>query len=244
MERKDSVETGRFPKKNITHPNKTVKQFFKGAVRSAGILGVRTVWFLGKAPGEHRVRACSPEEMKTAAPLCDGGFYSREDLMEGIADAVRRFQPDMVFGPDPFSRSECHADHLNVGAAVRQIACFAPYPGIMGRYLDAEAAAGNEKKEAPENPVPAGADVKAVGFYMTARPNRYVKTTGTLMKKQLEAVMAHRTQFPADSAELKSVWTYLRLRAVDFGLRRGHLRAEGFRVYGPVQMHCLPEAGE
>ena len=36
---------------------------------------------------------------------------------------------------------------------------------------------------------------------------------------------------------------YLKLRAVDFGLRTLYGHAEGFRVLGRTQMHCLPEAG-
>ena len=204
------------------------------AVRSAEILGVRNVRFLGRKNAGTRVQACTAEEMENAEPLCDGGFYGMDDLIGGIADAVRRFQPDLIFGPDPLSRSECHADHLNVGSAVRQTACFAPYEGIMSRY------AGS----GPEEGGRAGADVKAAAFYFTARPNRYVKTNGELMKKQLDAVRAHRSQFPGEEEPLKSIRTYLRLRSADFGLRRGRLHAEGFRVYSAVQMHCLPEAGE
>ena len=41
----------------------------------------------------------------------------------------------------------------------------------------------------------------------------------------------------------RSVRLYLRLRAAEFGLRSGHRSAEGFRVLGVTQMHCLPEAG-
>ena len=36
---------------------------------------------------------------------------------------------------------------------------------------------------------------------------------------------------------------YLKLRAADFGLRSLSGKAEGFRVLGRTQMHCLPEAG-
>ena len=36
---------------------------------------------------------------------------------------------------------------------------------------------------------------------------------------------------------------YLKLRAADFGLRTFSRSAEGFRVLGRTQMHCLPEAG-
>ena len=41
---------------------------------------------------------------------------------------------------------------------------------------------------------------------------------------------------------MKTITLYLRLRAADFGLRSFHSTAEGFRVLGRTQMHCLPEA--
>ena len=201
------------------------------AVRAAARLGVKDVLFLGRLDGG--VKAVTPEEAAEAEMLCDGGFYEMKDLVQGLADAVTRTQPEVIFGPDPLSRSECHPDHLNTGNAVRQIACFSPYPGIMSRY----------PAKAPEDGK-AGAPVQAAAFYMTARPNRYIRTDGALLKAQLEAIAAHRSQFPAGSAELKSVSTYLRLRSFNFGLHRAGLHGEGFRVYGQTQMHCLPEAGE
>ena len=44
-------------------------------------------------------------------------------------------------------------------------------------------------------------------------------------------------------ADAKSISLYLRLRSADFGLRALCGAAEGFRVLGRTQMHCLPEAG-
>lgn len=155
--------------------------------------------------------------------LSDGGFYDMADLIRGIARVIGETQPQFIFAPDPDVDSECHADHRNVGEAARRMANFAPYSEIMARH-SAESA-----------------KVEALGFYMTARPNRYVETRG-LVKKQLEALLCHRTQFPADSADYKSVSLYLKLRAADFGLRSLHGQAEGFRVLGKTQMHCLPEA--
>ena len=43
-----------------------------------------------------------------------------------------------------------------------------------------------------------------------------------------------------ESATGKSIELY---RAADFGLRTLSRSAEGFRVLGRRQMHCLPEAG-
>ena len=47
----------------------------------------------------------------------------------------------------------------------------------------------------------------------------------------------------SQSGELESIKTYLKLRSVNYGLRKGGLHGEGFRVLGALHMHCLPEAG-
>ena len=156
--------------------------------------------------------------------LSDGGLYEFGDLWRGVARVIGETQPELIFAPDPDVPSECHADHRNVGEAVRRTACFAPYRALSAQY-GAEAA-----------------DVKALAFYMTAKPNRYVKTRG-LLKLQKEALLCHASQFTADSEAFKTLALYLKLRAADFGLRAFCGQAEGFRVLGQTQMHCLPEAG-
>ena len=174
------------------------------AIRSAAAIGVTDVRFLG---------------------LSDGGFYSTDELLRGIAAVISDFQPDIIFAPDPAPASECHIDHLNVGKAVRTLAVNAANPGIM-KKLGAE-------------PCP----LKAVAFYMTAKPNVYMKTTGFL-KKQLDAIFSnHLSQYPVGCPDRDAIGLYLKLRAKDFGLRSFHITAEGFRVLGTTHMHCLPEAG-
>ncbi|MBR1757194.1 MAG: PIG-L family deacetylase [Lachnospiraceae bacterium] len=178
----------------------------KESIASAAALGVEDVHFLD---------------------LCDGGFYKSRELIKQIAKEVGKYKPDIIFAPDPTPTSECHIDHLNVGKAARQIACFAPYPGIMERY----------KAEA--------APVKAIAFYMTAKPNRFVKTGQEHLNRQLAAIFTHhKSQYPEGSADASSIRLYLKLRAADFGVRSLHGCAEGFRVLGQTQMHCLPEAGD
>lgn len=173
------------------------------AQRSAGLLGVTDVRFLG---------------------LSDGGFYSREDLFSGIAKVIGEVQPEVIFAPDPNVSSECHVDHLNVGHAVRRLAYLASNGGIMAQY---------GTKPAP---------IQALAYYMTARPNRFVCTRGHL-SKQLDAIFTcHESQFPAGCAGANSIRLYLKLRALDFGIRSLKGQAEGFRVLGQTQMHCLPEA--
>ena len=174
------------------------------SVASAAFLGVTDVRFL---------------------ELSDGGFYAFEDLVKGIAKVAGEFAPEVIFAPDPDVDSECHVDHLRVGTAAKQVACHAPYPGIMKGH----GAAGT-------------APVAALAFYMTARPNRFVKTTGFL-KKQLESVFSHHlSQFPEGCNDAKTIALYLKVRSVDFGLRSFCRSAEGFRVLGQTHMHCLPES--
>ena len=157
--------------------------------------------------------------------LSDGGFYNNDELLQGIAGVISSFQPDVIFAPDPSPASECHIDHLNVGKAVRTLAISSSIPGIM-KKLGAKAC-----------------PLKAVAFYMTAKPNVYIKTTGFL-KKQLAALFEnHLSQYPKDCPDKNSIELYLKLRARDFGMRSFHITAEGFRILGTTHMHCLPEAG-
>ena len=156
--------------------------------------------------------------------LCDGGFYDFDELLRLTAQAVGEIQPQLIFAPDPDVKSECHLDHRRVGECAKRLCFFAPFAQIMARY-GAQSAA-----------------VEALAFYMTAKPDRFVETRGWL-PQQLDAIFEHhRTQFPPGCADAKSIALYLRLRSADFGLRALCGAAEGFRVLGRTQMHCLPEA--
>ncbi|MBR6308962.1 MAG: PIG-L family deacetylase [Lachnospiraceae bacterium] len=155
----------------------------------------------------------------------DGGLYDFNDLYSAMARAIGEVKPEVIFAPDPAVSSECHTDHLNVGEAARRLAFFAPFKEIM---------AAHGAKTAP---------IDAIAYYMTAKPNRYVKVSG-FMKQQFDSILTHKSQFPADSEAFKSVRTYLKLRAFDFGIRSFSGKAEGFRVLGRTHMHCLPEASK
>lgn len=156
----------------------------------------------------------------------DGGLYDKNELFRAVVREIGDFKPDVLFAPDPCVTSECHVDHLNVGQAVRRAAFIAPYGEITAEY-------GAESSP-----------VKALAYYMTAKPNSFVKTTG-YVDKQLNAIFNnHISQFPAGCNDAKSINLYIKLRAVDFGMRKLCKSAEGFRVLGVTQMHCLPEAGD
>lgn len=195
---------GRFGSADIP-PEQLIAIRQEEARASAAALGVEDVRFL---------------------PFCDGGFYDTRELVAAIAVAVGEVQPDVIFAPDYCVTSECHPDHKNVGAAAAEVACLAPYSGLMAKH------------GAQSSPV------IAIAFYMTAKPNQYIRTRAGLLKQQLSAIFdCHKSQFPSASGESGAIATYLRLRSADFGLRRLCGHAEGFRVLGTTQMHCLPEAG-
>ena len=203
------VTDGRFGDANVPEDQKgdrLAEIRKRESVSSARMLGITDVRFLG---------------------LPDGGFYDRKDLLSGIAKTVSDFQPDVIFAPDPLSRSESHKDHLLCGASAREIACFAPYPGIMRGY-------GAEKE----------ADVQAVAFYMTAKPNVFFGTSGFLDLQIRSVFECHLSQYPEGSEEADAIRLYLKLRASEYGLRTFHRSAEGFRLLTKTEMHCLPEAGE
>ena len=154
--------------------------------------------------------------------LTDGGFYTQGELREVIAKVIADVKPQVLFAPDPNVTSEGHPDHLNVGNAVRALAVLSGNPGIM------------ETHGAQESPV------AAVAYYMTAKPNRFHKTTGFL-DRQLSAVFGcHLSQYPEGCAAADQLKLYLKLRAHEYGLR--YLgTAEGFRVLATGAMHCVPE---
>ena len=178
---------------------------------------------LRKAEALASAKALGVEDVRFLG-FSDGGFYSFDELVSAAAGAVGDFRPQVILAPDPDVLSECHVDHRNAGEAAKRLAFFAPYGEIMARY-----GAGP-------------ADVQALAFYMTAKPNRFVQTRG-LLKRQLDSILCHRTQFPAASEAFGSVALYLKLRAADLGFRSLRGQAEGFRVLGRTHMHCLPEAG-
>ena len=86
------------------------------------------------------------------------------------------------------------------------------------------------------------APVKAIAYYMTARPNRFLKTGP--IDRQLRALLCHKTQFPEGSDAFSEVKRYLSIRSALFGLRVCSNHAEGFRILSSTAMHCLPETGE
>ena len=184
--------------------------------------------------GEELAKIRKEEAKKSAGTLgvgdvrflgfSDGALYDFNDLKKAMAAEIGSFKPDVIFAPDPEVASECHQDHLNVGRAAREMAIYASNAGIMEAY-HAERAG-----------------VKALAFYITAKPNRFVDTTGMVPLQMRSIFDCHKSQYPDDCPDISITKLYLRLRAHEYGLRSLHGTAEGFRVLSGQQMHFLPEA--
>ncbi len=188
-----------------TTPTELIEIRKEEAIASAHQLGVEDITFLG---------------------FSDGDQYDKRELLIALAKEIGKVQPEVIFAPDPSLSSECHQDHINVGEAARELACFAPFKEIMGCF---------SSDRAP---------VQAIAYYFTAKPNCYVKT-GKHFKTQLSAIFEnHLSQFPEGVKDSDSLRLYLNLRSICLGLKKFCFHAEGFRMLDTLRMHCLPEAGK
>lgn len=163
-------------------------------------------------------------------PFEDGGLYDIKDMTINIAKQIATICPDVVFTPDPKLPNEAHLDHLNCGNATTHAI-------IMSITLRLMQDLGINGK----------ADIKALAYYYTARPNRYVNVSKTI-KLAYQSVLLHKSQFPTDTPEQKRIakllWLYLKLHTLRYGIRRLALHAQGFRVYNALHLHCAPEAAK
>ena len=160
-------------------------------------------------------------------PFRDGGQYDKGEMTLAFAKEIARIKPDMVIAPDPKLPSEMHLDHINTGEAASHSLILSDTPRFMKEQgLEAHG-------------------VKAIAFYYTARPNRYVRVTKTV-KTAIEAIKKHASQFPQTTTEgayyLKMLKLYLNIQGIRYGLRCFSRRAQGFKVYDARHIHCGPEA--
>lgn len=157
----------------------------------------------------------------------DGGFYNPREVTLEIAKYICKAKPDMVLCPDPTLPCELHVDHTNTGYS-------AGNAFIMGGNLHIMKELG-EKNHAP----------KAIGYYFTHRPNRYVKTF-KFRNAPAEALTAFKSQFPTDTPEQKKIVKLLKLynsfKCFRNGLHVCSLSADAFRVLSQIHVHCAPEA--
>lgn len=173
---------------------------------SAAVLGVEDVRFLG---------------------LSDGGFYDAETLYEKIYREVLDFRPDLIFCPDPWLKTECHVDHINVGNATKRAFLFASNPPMA-------------KKAGYDAASPA-----LLAMYYTDEPNYYFATGAKWRKLQKKALACHASQMkytPDKKGSGDMINLYIDFRTLRFGLRTLRFGgAEGFRCLTPTHAHCCAE---
>lgn len=201
---------GRYGKENIGRDISCEELAYlrkKESIEAAKSLGVEDVRFLD---------------------LSDGNQYDVKDLTRKMAMVINEVQPEVLFAPDPDTGAECHADHLNVGRAAKELANFASLPEILSAYI------GQAKANTFQ--------IKALCLYMSAKVNQYVKVSKVDIQKAKEAILCHASQYPKDHPATSSVFLYLKLRSIEFGFKSFARRAEAFRMLDKMRMHCLPEA--
>jgi LmbE family N-acetylglucosaminyl deacetylase len=84
-------------------------------------------------------------------------------------------------------------------------------------------------------------DVHApVAFFFTAYPNRFVCVDDGHWRRKFEAILAHRSQFDAEMADL--LRRYFEKKAGIYGRKVGCSHAEGFKVLLPLMLHAFEES--
>ena len=178
----------------------------KESLASAAFLGVKEVEF------------CRLE---------DGGPYSVEDAMRAIAPVVLKYRPDIIFGPDPKLKTECHADHLKIGEAVRRIVKLVPYPESIRRY--GLSTVGIEVF--PSN--------ITLAFYATDDANTIEAIEHAHLEAKIRSLYLHTSQMQDSSVEL--MLNYFKLKAMELGHNSPTGLAEDYQVIVPICQHVYAE---
>ncbi|MBQ8995640.1 MAG: PIG-L family deacetylase [Oscillospiraceae bacterium] len=159
--------------------------------------------------------------------LEDGGPYSVEDAMRAIAPFVFKYQPDILFAPDPKLKSECHPDHLKIGEAVRRLPKMVPYPESVRRY-----GLSTEGVEVFPSAI-------TLAFYASDDANVVEEITAEHLETKIHSLGLHASQMEDDSTEL--LLTYFRLKAMELGKCTSSGFAEDYQVLVPIVQHVYSE---
>ncbi|MDI3299019.1 MAG: PIG-L family deacetylase [Bacillota bacterium] len=153
----------------------------------------------------------------------DGGELEEGAVRRALAREIRAFRPDLLLAPDPWLPYEAHPDHRLTGLAAAAAAILAAFPYAL---------------RSGEGPEPRH-EVQAVAFYGTAAPNTRVDVGETWALK-LEALRAHRSQFPPETWPF--VQAYFEGKAREIGAGAGCELAEAFKVLPPIALHFNVDA--
>lgn len=157
--------------------------------------------------------------VKEVVPLGfeDGYLYPDLELRKAVAREIRRFRPDVVFGPDPTSRTAFglyvnHPDHIAVGEVVYRSINPDASSGLMFPEL--------WREEGLEPWLPKALFVMSLASGQTA-----VDITET-MDQKIEALMCHRSQIK----DPEGTTTWVRDFFGSIGKKHGFEYAEAFTI--------------
>ncbi len=153
---------------------------------AAAVLGVREVTFLGYHDGE-----------------VEGSLALRRELVL----VVRQWQPDVVFGFDPWMRYQIHPDHRAVGQCALDALASSRMPMYYPEQLSETMAEHR---------------VKQVYLFSTDQPNHWVDISDFVNKK-VEALYCHVSQMGNPE-----IGEFVRQRARVAGIEHGYAFAEAF----------------
>lgn len=151
----------------------------------------------------------------------DGSLQDVSALSKEIGTVIREGQYDGVFAPDPWIRYEAHWDHVVTGRAAAHACIGASLPQFP---------LGSKTKPTT---------LKAIGFYLTDRPNVIINIKNTYNQK-MKAMAMHKSQFDDETMDLYRIYFNLHGRMVSW--KRFFTLGESLRVFAPFHMHCFVHA--
>ena len=159
--------------------------------------------------------------------LEDGGDYSVIDAMKILIPLVLKYQPDIIFAPDPLLKTECHPDHLKTAEAVRRLPQIVSHKESVRRHgIDVE---GIEHFPS---------DI-TLAFYFSDDSNVLEEISMKDLEAKISALLHHKSQMQDDSTEL--LLNYFKLKAIHLGQETGNTLAEDYRVLVPLTQHVYSE---
>ncbi|MGB9809453.1 MAG: PIG-L deacetylase family protein [Caldanaerobacter sp.] len=147
------------------------------------------------------------------------------EIRDKLVEIIRDIKPEMVMTVDPWLPYEAHPDHRNIGMIAVEASLFAKmpyYPYEKNHYF-----------------LPPW-ELKAIVFYHTSNPNTFIEISEDHMKKKIEAIAAHESQFPEKVLKLYSAFFYEQAKHLGKSKELGMV--EAFKVLSLRHLHCFPDA--
>ena len=128
----------------------------------------------------------------------------------------------MIFCPDPWAQYEAHNDHIVTGRAAAQAFLSSSCPGIPG-HADRSLAGGRHR-------------------LLLHAEAEYGDRCDQTFETKFAAMAEHRTQLNEELLGLYRI--YFSMQGQKLAEGKDFALGEGFKVLGPLHMHCFTEAPE